>query len=158
MASARPLLIGIGNPFAGDDAVGHLVVARVAEAVSGIDVREATGEALELMALFEGRDFVIVVDACCADSPTGSVQRFDAWKDPLPASVGKLSSHGLGLADAIEMARTLGELPQTCIICAIVGECFDFGKSVSPSVLASIARLSARLSDEFIKEGLLSSD
>ena len=148
MAVARPLVIGIGNPFAGDDAAGRLVARRLAETVESVDVAQATGMASEIIALFEGRERVFIIDACHSGCPPGSLHRFDAREGPLPAGLSNLSTHGVGLTAAIELARALGGLPPNCIVYAIEGECFDLGAEVSSSVSSNIERLVERVTDE----------
>lgn len=151
MAVTRPLVIGIGNPFAGDDAAGRLVARRLAETVESVDVAQATGMASEIIALFEGRERVFIIDACHSGCPPGTLHRFDAREGPLAAGLSYLSTHGVGLTAVIELARVLGGLPQSCIIYAIEGECFDLGAEVSSSVLSSIEGLIERITIEIIR-------
>ena len=51
-------------------------------------------------------------------------------RDELPRS-SDISSHGFGLAHAVELARALGRLPSRLIVFAIQGETFDYGESLS---------------------------
>ncbi|MCB1505301.1 MAG: hydrogenase maturation protease [Hyphomicrobiaceae bacterium] len=150
MALTRPLVIGIGNPLAGDDAAGRLVARQLAARTVEFDVAEADGEATRLMSLLGGRKRVVIVDACRSGAPVGTVLKFEAHERPLPVDLSTLSSHGVGLAEAIEFARMLGGLPQHCTVYAIEGACFDLGQMVSQPVLASVDSLAALLREEFV--------
>ena len=46
-------------------------------------------------------------------------------------SFGASSTHALGLADAVELARSLGRLPQRVVVYGIEGAAFEFGNGLS---------------------------
>ncbi len=129
----RPLLIGVGTPYAGDDAVGRWVAAQLAGQQS-FDVMESTGIALNLMTLFENRERVLIIDACRSGAPVGTLHQIDAHYDPLPAHMGQPSTHGMGVAEAVRLAETLGLLPQSLTIWAVEGETFSLGADMHPAV------------------------
>jgi hydrogenase maturation protease len=138
-AGRRPLLIGVGNAARGDDAAGLLA----ARALGGIELE---GDPSALIDLVDGVDEVIVVDAVRSGAPAGTVHRFDVSERPLPATVrSSASTHLVGLADAIELARALGRLPPRAIVYGIEGERFDTGAPVSAAVADAIARLADEL-------------
>src|SRR5690242_13621602 len=106
--AGRKVVIGIGNPDRGDDAAGLLAVRSLGDlAGRGIDLVERSGEATELLDALEGADWAILVDAAAGIAP-GTARRFDATAAALPASMTSASTHGMGLAQAIELARALG--------------------------------------------------
>ena len=97
------LIIGIGNAFRGDDAVG----LRVAEALGVSEsVRQHDGEPASLIALWEGWDDVVLIDAVTWGRPPGTIVEMDAADSQIPAGVCH-STHALGPAEAIELARAL---------------------------------------------------
>lgn len=150
----RQIVIGIGNPERGDDGAGRLVAARLAGALpENIEVAELDGEVTALLARLKGKSNAILVDACVSGAPAGTVQRFDAVADPLPGSLFGVSSHGLGLAEAVELARALGDLPPSCIVYAIEGVNFEPGEPVSQSVVAAVERLATHLRTELTPLG-----
>ncbi len=140
------LVIGLGNPDRGDDGVGRVVAQnfrRVAPA--GIAVREHDGEASGLIALLPAELPVVIIDAARAGGTAGRIHRFDAGAGPLPAELGAWSSHGLGLAQAIELARVLGRLPRCCIVFAVEGASFALAAGLSPAVAAAAQALPAQI-------------
>ena len=81
----RPIVIGLGNPDRGDDAAGR-VVAQILKSrgARGYDVVEARGEATEILALFEGRENVTLIDACVSGAPAGALHPArEADEEPL---------------------------------------------------------------------------
>ena len=133
------LVIGIGNPDRGDDAVGLALARELKQAaVPGVTVIEHRGDAADLVELLAGTDAVVVVDAAVSGAAPGTFRRIDVHREALPASWFACSTHGLGLATAIELAGTLGSLPPRCVVYAIEGTIFDHGAAISTDVMATI--------------------
>ena len=93
----------------GDDGAGIEVARRLRglAAEAGIDVRAQQGEPAGLIDAWSGRKAVLVVDTIRSGAEPGTICRFDASREPLPAQLrGSPSTHALGLAEAIELARS----------------------------------------------------
>jgi len=99
-------VVGLGQPLAGDDGVGHAVIdALEALAMTGL-VLSRLREASALVDLMSCPDPLIVVDAVVGASTIGSVHVLgEAALDASPMSA--VSSHGLGVAQAVAMGRVL---------------------------------------------------
>jgi len=147
MAAAR--IIGIGHLDRGDDALGRVAAARLKDSVPpGIEVLETDGEAGKLLDLFQGADTVIVIDACVSGAKPGTVQRIDAGVTHMPRWLGSASSHAIGLAESVELARVLGQLPQRLIIYAVEGASFALGAPISGPVAAALDTLPAQIGED----------
>jgi hydrogenase maturation protease len=133
----RRIVIGVGNVSRGDDGAG-LEVARQVRTRGSYQV---PGGSYELMDVWEGADDVIVVDAARSGSAAGTVHRFDARDTPLPSEVLRTSTHSIGVADVIEMARSLGRLPERLVVYGI--EAFDVspGGQLTVSVREAVDRV-----------------
>jgi len=133
------ILIGTGNPLAGDDAAGRLV-ARKAGPRLPADVRvvEATGDGAALLDLWSEGDEVILVDAAVSGGLPGAVHRLDAVAGPVPARFHLRSSHAFGVAPGIELARALSRLPGRLTLYAIEAGSFDTGAEPTPGVQRAI--------------------
>jgi hydrogenase maturation protease len=143
---ARALVIGIGNPDRGDDGAGRAIAQRLQGLVpKDVEVLEHDGEATALVARLDGAPAVLIVDACQSGAHAGTVHRFEAHRAPLPAAQFGLSTHGFGLASAIELARALSQLPQPCIVYAVEGKCFEPGAGLSPPLTAAIDTIASRI-------------
>ena len=136
------ILIGVGNEFRSDDAVGILVAREIRRRHLGeIRILEFEGNGTSLLDAWDGADNLLIVDAVNAAAPPGSVLRFDVSQSRLPVHLFPQSSHGFGVAEAIEMARLLHRLPPTVFFYGIVGESFENGQGLSDRVLKNIPDL-----------------
>ena len=134
----QALVIGLGNDYRGDDAVGH-VVARRLKAIAGDAVRvlEESGEGAALIETWKGADFVILIDAVHSGGTPGTIYRFDAKTEPIPGSFFHYSTHAFSVAEAVELARALNQLPHRLVVYGIEGKTFDSGVGLSPEVEAA---------------------
>jgi hydrogenase maturation protease len=153
-APHRRVVLGIGNPDRGDDGAGPAVVRRLRGLLTDeTELVEENGEAAALLARLEGAEAAFLVDACASGAPAGSVLRFDAAAAPLPQHTFGLSTHGLGLAEAIELARALRQLPPSCIVYAIEGACFESGAPLTPAVSDAVTEVAQRLYADVAAQG-----
>jgi hydrogenase maturation protease len=129
------LVIGIGNLGRGDDGAGREVARRLAVRCEGeIETRECSGEATSLMDAWADASDVVLVDACRGAGPGGSVHRFGPDDALRLARLRHASTHSLGVAAAIGLARALGSLPKRLSIYAIEAGATDEGCGLSPEV------------------------
>jgi len=138
-------IIGCGNRARGDDAAGVLVAERLLEL--GVEADIHTGEALALVEAWEGAEEVIVVDAVVSGAPAGTIHDWDSrdCRQSLPVASSPASTHGLGVAEAIELSRSLGRLPQSLRVYGIEGRRFDLGASLSPELRAVLEEVVQRI-------------
>ncbi len=115
----------------------------------GIRILEEEGEPGTLIEGFALVKEVLVIDAVSTGAEPGTLHRFDATHEPLPAEVFRASTHALGVADAIELARELDRLPQRIAVYGIEGESFETGEGLSPAVAETVNRLVGELHEEF---------
>ena len=152
---ARVLVVGLGSPDRGDDAVGPQVAGEVARAVAdrrllGVHVVEhedptALVDLLDPTGRIGAWDVVIVIDAVRSGAAPGTLtvldvgpagQGFDALGarlDPGPAG-----THGFGLAGAIELARALDRLPPSVVVVGVEAVGFEHGAPLSEPVHAAL--------------------
>ncbi len=145
----RTLVIGVGNPDRGDDGAGIAVLRKLrSPRASGAKLRECRGDAADLIEAWSGSTRVILVDAALSGSHPGTVHRIEAHREPLLEGLRSASSHAWGVAEAIELARTLGRLPQSLVVYAIEGRAFHPGHDLSPSVRLAVERVERRVREE----------
>lgn len=143
------LFIGIGNPLRGDDAAGLLAAREVRELLGDrLEVLEMEGEPVDLIEAWRDADRVLVADAVTSGGEPGEVHRVDAAAEPLPAGLAGPSTHALGLAEAIELARALRRLPPFLAIYGIEAASFETGAECDPRVLAAVERVAAAAPEE----------
>ncbi|MFF4255119.1 hydrogenase maturation protease [Streptomyces sp. NPDC001663] len=144
---ARIAVIGVGNDFRRDDGVGWAVLAELRERAGerplppGTVLATCDGDPARLIGLWEGTDLAVVVDAAHAHPGTpGRVHRLELDAGHL-AQPPRPSSHGLGLGEAVELARALGVLPGRLVVYAVEGADTALGTGLSPAVAAAVEPL-----------------
>jgi hydrogenase maturation protease len=142
--SRRVRVIACGNPQAGDDALGLLAAEAVRRRVpDDVEVVEA-GPATRVLELLDGTEVAIVIDAVRAPDGArtpGTLVRAEGDGDGLPAELrGSLSSHGLGLAEAVGLAAALGHTPRV-IFHGVEAAGVEMGSPVSDVVTAAMPAL-----------------
>lgn len=145
----RPLVIGIGTDDRSDDGIG-LDVARSLAGRSGLDaeIREAPGDLLRLLDEWAGRPCVILVDAMRSGRAPGTIERWeDDQVDRMPPSLA-VSTHGIGLADVLRLARDLGRRPPRVVVFGIEADDTAPGRNRSAACCAAVPRVGDRIVSE----------
>jgi hydrogenase maturation protease len=147
------MVIGVGNPARGDDAVGLVVAERVRLKEPEIRVVVHTGDVLDLCEVWKGADLAVVVDAARSEEAAGTILRYDVRDAPLPRVVFRRSTHAFGVADAVELARSMASLPTRLIVYGVIGSQFDFGRVLSPAIERAVDELTEHICAEFATVG-----
>jgi hydrogenase maturation protease len=138
------VVVGVGNAYRRDDGVG-LAVAERLRVRGAIEVVTCEQEPSRLLDAWSGADAALVVDAVSSGADAGTVHRFDASERALPSRVFRGSTHALGVAEVIEIARALGRLPRRVLVYGVEGSDFAAGDGLSPAVAATVEPLAAEL-------------
>lgn len=140
MTARRPAMVvlGLGNPDRGDDGVGPAVARRVmALGLRGVLVRYPA-EPVDLLDDWRDADLVVVVDAIRLEQRAGTVVVRDLQGAALPPWLGAGSTHSVGLAAAVDLARALDRLPKRLVLVGVVAASFHIGAPLSPFVHAAL--------------------
>ncbi len=149
LADKPVLVVGIGNPLRADDSVGQIVAAEIKRRhLPFLKVIEHTGDVTSLITSWEKARAVIVVDAVVSGAAAGTIHRFDAVREPLPAWLREVSTHHVGLAQAVELARVMNWLPQRLVLYGIEGRAFEIGGELSVEVRNAVPRAVERVIEE----------
>ncbi len=127
MNSPAPILIiGIGNPSRGDDALGPLLIERL-EALALPDVELLTDFQLqvEFSLDLQQRQQVIFVDASLNATPPFTFTQVIAAEDT------SYSSHALSPSAVLHAYKKLFGEPPPSYVLAIRGEAFELGEGLS---------------------------
>ena len=135
------LVVGVGNPDRGDDAVGWVVAGALDDCGllgpgGDVVVRLSQGEPAGLVETWLGHDGpAVLVDATVSGLPPGTVTTFDATKAPID-QVTQTSSHGFGPSEAVALAAALGDLPESLVFVGIEAKSFEPGAPLTPEAAA----------------------
>ncbi len=147
-------IIGLGNSFAGDDAVGILVARQLCGYTSThVSIVEGGLAGLNLLHEMENTDTLILIDAVHSHSKAGRIFRFTVPQDL--EKIGKLawgtsisSTHSFGLAEALTLAHTLEVLPPHTILYGIELGHIQQKQALSPEVSLGMKKLVKRITVE----------
>jgi hydrogenase maturation protease len=143
--SAPVVVIGVGNPWRGDDGVGAAVARAVAARLGRcdprpeVDVVEVDGEPARLLELWADRGLAVVVDAVVSGAAPGTVHR-GAVLGLAPSRAAAGGSHAVGIADAVALGRALGRMPARLVTVGVEGAGFDHVDhlTLDPRVAAAV--------------------
>jgi len=143
------LLIGIGNAYRGDDGVGLRIAQDIKKkSPDYVNVIEQSGEGISLMDSWKDADTVILIDAVHSGAQPGTIHRFDVHTQTIPAKFFHYSTHAFGVAEAIELARALKQLPKNLIVHGIEGKCFEAGIGLSLEVEKAVEEVMLRVKQD----------
>lgn len=147
-AGACLRVVGLGNPYAGDDSVGLEIVNRLrARRDCECELLVLPQAGVELVEALGNVEAVLFVDAVSSGSPAGTLHLV-----PLPSGeveprvLLSLSSHGWGLAETLELMEALGRpIPRLALLGVEVGT-VEPGAPRSEEVEAAIGLVVSRFS------------
>jgi hydrogenase maturation protease len=148
MAQPQQLVLGLGNPLAGDDGFGRAVIERLRarpELAGAADVRDAGTDLLAHIETFGTYQEVVLVDAVIGAGPAGEVAvldeaTFTAW----PGT--SASCHEISPVLAIKLFRRLHPEAATRIaLVALHGDTLRAGAVVADDAVARGADAVMRL-------------
>ena len=142
-------MIGVGNPYRGDDGVGTYIAGKLAAFdLPGVTVETQNGEGATLIDSWQSFDRVYLIDAVAPHGSPGQIHRIEAHEEPITIRLSHTSSHGFGVLDAIELSRALEKLPEELIVYGVEGVCFDEGAELSEEIEAAANVVVKQILDE----------
>jgi hydrogenase maturation protease len=142
-ARAPVLVLAVGNPSRGDDALGPLLAGRI-EAAGLPDVEIITEFQLQVENSLdlEGRELVLFVDA-----GTGTPAPFEL-REARPDAEFSHTTHALSPESVLATyVRVKGETPPPAVVLCIRGESFELGDALSPAAASNLEAAWALLRD-----------
>jgi hydrogenase maturation protease len=140
----RVVVIGVGNTYRRDDGIGPEILARLAGlAADSVRLVLSDGEPARMIEAWTGASLAVVVDAVQADPPVpGRLHRIVLDRADAPPAR-PVSSHGLGLGEAIGLARALDRMPDRLVIHAVEAADCGHGIGLTPAVAAAADALTS---------------
>ena len=137
-------IICCGTPFRADDAAGFLVAERLQQL--GIEARMCVGDGTDLLQAREGAEEVLLVNAVLSGARAGTIYE---WHNCAQFQLNCASSHALGVAEGIALARALGRLPERLHIYSIEAKTFEIRDETSVEIMRAADELARRIADFF---------
>lgn len=142
---SRVVVIGVGNPWRGDDAVGLMVAERLTQRARDMTVAACSGDVLDVCEVWKGADLAVLVDALASNEAPGTIRRFDVGDLALLCAGFRRSTHAFGVGDAVRLAGAVGALPPRVVVYGVVGSWFELGQEASPAVVRAVDDLVERI-------------
>ncbi len=146
---SRSVIIGLGNPLLGDDAVGPRVARRVHELLGSPDseLRELAVGGIELMETIIGYRKAVVIDAIITENGTpGTFYLLDLGRCPAATPAGM--SHGIGLMEGLRLGRLLNlAVPEVRVYAIEVLDPFTFG-AMTGQVESAVPHIAHEIASE----------
>ena len=145
-------VVGIGSPQ-GNDSAGWRVVENLQSRLPRSVCVVAASEPTRLLPLLGDYQRVWIVDACHSKQRSGIITRF-VWPDDRIDRRWTLSGHGIGLAEVLKLAETLGTIPRETIVYTIDVGCEPNqpGGPMAAEVAGAVRVLRQRLLDEIVSD------
>jgi hydrogenase maturation protease len=144
------LILGLGNVLCNDDGAGARAVHWIEERYAtpqGVKLADGGTLGLSLLPLLLSAGRAILVDAISAEAPSGTLVRLEG-DDVAHASMHRLSPHQVGVADLLDGARLIAELPRPLVLLGVVPELVELGLELSPAVAAAVPPLAHAVVEE----------
>jgi len=141
------LIIGLGNLLRGDDGLGPAVVDALRRgAPRGLTLIESSGHDLAQWLTSDAFDRIVVVDAADLGQAPGS------WLHLTPERLAEASgtrlTHGMGLAETLELLAALGVPSAPISIYAVQPAVVGWGPGLSREVLGALAAVATAIRQE----------
>jgi hydrogenase maturation protease len=149
-------IMGIGSPF-GDDQVGWRVAELLQKAPplkhylnQFLDIQISDRPGLGLTMIMDGIKTLYLVDALKAENnQIGQICRIEN-KNLMTKKEIFFSTHGFGVAAALELAQVLGKLPVETIVYGIKIDVIDYQVSLSPHIAKACDELAHQMTQELL--------
>ena len=141
-------VIGCGNFYAGDDAVGPLVVERLDAAglPPHVGCFDAGTSGIDAALAFRDASEVILIDACCSGHQPGTIFELNQQEVASLSEVARPNFHTLRWDQAIAVAGQFCQpRAETITVLLVEGRNFALGDAVTPAVADAVEEIIAGL-------------
>ena len=145
-------MIAVGNDFCGDDGVGAAVLAALAGGSADLELVDLGTDALALVEHLDPGTRTVVVDAARMGRRPGAVVAFRPQEARTMIRGDGLSVHGLGLAEAFDLAGRLGRLPDDLLVIGVEPAQVTIGTGLSDAAAAAVPRVVGLIQAEVLRD------
>ncbi len=138
---SKTLVIGVGNPFRGDDGIGSAIIKSLrAENSQDFVLVDGGTDGLALLDQLAEYEKAIIIDAVQMLEAPGVVKSFTPAEAKIKIKSDVLSTHGFGLAEMLKLADELNIKTKITII-GIQPKNIDFGEGLSDEIKTQIPQI-----------------
>lgn len=153
MSHPRPpvVVVGVGSPMRGDDALGPHVVELLSGPLSSrpdVELVTLDGEPVRLVEVVDGRELAVLIDAVATGAEPGTIHRLEPAGLQLGVPTRVPSTHGAGVAEAMRLGAVLDRLPARMVVLGVEPDGFELGAPLGEKVEAAVSALVAQVVKE----------
>ena len=142
------VVVGLGNRYRRDDAVGVVAAAALNElALTGVRVVTDIVEPVSLLEAWSGAALAVVIDAAVVMPSTPGRVRRCVLSDVVAGSEG-LSSHGVDITRTHALGQALGRVPCSLVVFTIEVADTGHGIGLTPQVAGAVPEVVCMAVDE----------
>ena len=138
------LLLALGNEMKTDDGIGIALLEQVRDRLPGWTCLTLVQPGPELFCHWATATTVWVIDALDAGWEPGQAGQMDLLQGVEAARFAS-QAHGFGLAEALALARALGQLPPVLRLFGVQGQSFATGWGLSRQIQGLLPQLASDL-------------
>lgn len=138
------VILGVGNPLMGDDAVGIRAIELLRQrqdVPAHVDIIDGGTDGLGLILVLERYRRAILVDAVLMEAAPGTIRRFTWDEVRLKQTARSISLHESGLEQALILAEVLGSLPDQIVFYGVQPENREWDQPLSQAVVGALPAL-----------------
>ena len=151
--TSTTLIVGLGSPY-GDDKIGWVACEQLKMDIghlSTVDFITCDRSGLEWLTKMSHAGQILFIDAMRSGEKPGTVRKIDLNTDQWTGYPVKLSSHGINIMEAIDVAKSLGELPDRISVWGVEMQQCTYENGLSESVKTALPTLLANIKAEILQ-------
>ena len=144
------ICVGVGNPYRRDDGAGLFIIRELKKTdYPSVFFAGPQREGVDIVELWKDFDAAYIFDAVSSGRPAGTILRFTIPPDDIPKSIFNFSTHAYNIADVIQLARALKQVPPQIYIYGVEGKSFADGPGLSEEVKAAALHIVEEVKEKF---------
>lgn len=141
--SKDTIVLGLGNPLMADEGIGIKLIEMLQSASGdfpGVDFIDAGTGGMNILHLISGRKKTVIIDCCIMGTEPGTIKQFTSDEVKSVKQLTHLSLHEVDILKVIEIAKQLGDCPESIIFFAIEPEKIELRMEISQPLVDQLGR------------------
>ncbi len=146
---SKPLVVGLGNEFRGDDAIGIKLIQLLSASHSALaDFMIESSDATRLLESWDGRDLILIDAIMTEQASAGKIHTFDSLDALFKNDEILFTTHSIDLSTVLELGLLLKKTPKSFFFIGVEGSEWGIGAEISPTLTMKIPELIKIISDQ----------
>ncbi len=130
------LLIGVGNEFRGDDAIGISVMESMRKKYPELgEYIIEQSDLMQLLSIWDDKDLLIVDAIRSSQLDLGDIFSSSSADEIMKMTDVLFSTHGIDLAHVLAIGKSINKMPKSIFFIGINGKNWNIGDAISSEVI-----------------------